>query len=334
MATTQMGGEKLTLYEVAKRTNNGAVLTISEVLSRVEEWLMDAVWVPANNFGTHIHNRRLTLPTGTWRKQNYGAAIESSVTKQVTENIGRLEAWSQIDEDVLGTLLGDQAGFRNSEDMAFVMGLGQTLGTALITADTTTDPEKFDGLNCRLNALTSSDATVLNSKSAGGSGSDLTSVYFIQWDPNYVHMIYQPDVGAPSQGSPVKFKDHGLETIVDAGGGLFTGYRSQFVVTAGLAIHDDRCVGRLSNIEDDVSGANIFEPDLAIEILNNMFSRGKGTIMYAHQKVLSQLDVMAMDKANVMYNTQNLWGEPVTFFRGNVPIRQFDGITITQSAVA
>jgi hypothetical protein len=130
-------------------------------------------------------------------------------------------------------------------------------------------------------------------------------------------------------------KDHGLG-VVEGGSttALYSAYRTQFVITAGLAVHDDRCLCRLANIEDDVSGANIFEPDYAIELLNSMLGRGKGCFMYAHQKVLSQLDVMAMDKINVMYTINQLWGEPVTFFRGNIPVRQLDAIGITQDAIS
>jgi hypothetical protein len=209
------------------------------------------------------------------------------------------------------------------------MGLGQELSATFVTGDTTLAPEEFDGMNIRTGTL----GTYI--KSAGGSGSDLTSVYFIQWGPDRVHMIYQGAVGAGSANSPIKTFDAGLQ-VVEGGSStaLYRAYRTQFVITAGLAVHDDRCLTRLANIEDDVSGANLFEPDYAIELLNSMLGRGKGAYMYCHQKVLSQLDVMAMDKVNVMYTINNLWGEPVTYFRGNVPVRQLDAIGIAQSAVA
>jgi hypothetical protein len=326
MATLQ--ANDLGIVEIAKRTNNGDVLTVAEVLSRVDEWLMDAVWVPCNQLGGHVHTRRVTLPSGTWRNMNYGATIESSHTRQITENVGKLESWSQVDEMTIESLLGDQQAFMSTEDTAFIQGLGQTLSTTFITADVTTDPEKFDGLNIRLNA------TGTYVISCGGSGSDLTSVYFVQWGPDAAHMIYLPSLGVPSENSPVKVTDHGLETIVDAAGGLYRGYRTQFAISAGFAHHDDRNLCRLANIEDDAAGANIFEPDYAIQLLNRMLNRGKGAFMYAHEIVLTQLDVFAMDKVNVMYTVGNLWGEPTTFFRGNVPVRQLDAITITQSAVS
>ena len=325
MATTQIN--RLGIVEIAKRTNNGNVLTVSEVLSVNDEWLMDAVWVPANQLASHVHTRRLSLPDGTWRKMNVGATIEVSHTKQVVENVGRLESWSQVDEQVVQTLLGDQQKFLSSEDAAFIMGLGQTLAETFISGDTTLTPEKFDGLNIRLNA------TGTYVKSCGGSSTDTTSAYFVQWGENQFHMVYQPAIGTATQDSPVQVHDHGLERVAGTNT-LYNAYRTQFVMTAGCALHDDRCLGRLVNIEDDVSGANLFEPDYAIELLNSMLMRGKGVYLYAHQKVLSQLDVMAMDKVNVMYTVNNLWGEPVTYFRGNVPVRQLDAIGITQSSVS
>jgi hypothetical protein len=316
----------LGIVEIAKRTHFGNVLTVSEVLSRNDEWLQDAVWVPCNNIGSHVHTRRLSQPAGSWRKMNYGTAIEVSHTKQVTENIGRLEAWSQIDEMVVQSLLGDRQKFMATEELSFVMGLGQTLATAFVAADVATDPEKFDGLRIRTNA------TGTYVVSAGGSSTDTTSVFFIQWGADRFHMIYQPDVGGASEGSPVKIVPKGLETIMDVAGYPFSGYRTQFVVTAGCAQHDDRCLTRMINIEDDVSGANIFEPDLAVGLLNSMLERGRGAFMYCHQTVLSQIDVMAMDKVNVLYTLQNLWGEPVTYFR-QAPVRQLDAITITETGI-
>ena len=326
MATNQLND--LGIVEIAKRTLNGNVVTVSEVLSRYDEWLMDAQWVACNNIGSHVHTRRLSLPSGSWRKMNYGTAVEVSHTNQIVENVGRLEAWSQIDEMVVQSLMGDRQKFLSTEELAFVMGLGQTLSSAFIDANTAATPEKFDGLRFRTATLGTYCVT------CGGSGGDTTSAFFIQWGPDRCHMIYQPDVGGASEGSPVKITPKGLETIQDTAGYPFSGYRTQFTVTAGFAQHDDRCLCRLTNIEDDVTGADLFEPDLAVGLLNSMLERGRGAYMYVHQKVLSQLDVMAMDKVNVLYTSDNLWGEPVTYFNRRVPVRQLDAIGITETAVA
>ncbi len=319
---------RLSLVEVAKRTNNGNVLTVSEVLSKSNEVLQDIQWVQANQLNAHVHTRRLSLPSGTWRKANDGAAIEASATKQVVENVGLLESWSQIDETIVDSVLGDKAKFRSTEDMAFVMGLGLTFVETLITGDTNATPEKFDGLNVRM----ASTGTMV--KSNGGTGSDLTSLYIIQWGEDMVHGIYLPDVTRPgTDTSPVKINDRGLQTVIGDNAGLFDAYRTKFVFTVGLASHDDRSMARMANIEDDASGANIIEPDLFVQVLNEMLFRGKGAMAYCHQIVLTQLDILAMDKGNAMYNIGNLWGEQVTRFR-QTPLRQLESIGIAQSAVS
>lgn len=318
----------LGLVEIAKRTNNGNVIAVSEVLSRFDDVLMDIPWVPANQVASHVHTRRISLPSGTWRNINAGVTVEASLTKQIVENVGRLEAWSQIDEATISSLLGDRERFRATEEEAFIMGLGQTFTTALVAGDTTSNPEQFDGFRIRTNAL----GTYV--KGAGGSGGDTTSIFIVQWGEGQAHGIFQPDVGRPSQGAPVTVEDRGRETIYDGTSAAYVGYRSKFVLTAGLAVHDNRRLCRLTNIEDDPSGASIVEPDLLIQLLNSMFNRGAGAFMYAHQIVMTQMDILALDKGNVNYQPGMVWGEPVTMFRTNIPMRMLDAIGITETAVA
>jgi hypothetical protein len=332
MASTSVN--RLGIVEIAKRTNNGQVLQVSEVLSRFDDVIADMVWEPANQLASHVHTRRLALPTGTWRKMNIGATPEFSQTKQIVENVGRLESWAQIDEGVISTLLGDKVAFRQTENDAFVMGLGQTLISTFVGGDTLTDPEKFDGLRIRTNALTAATTFPPQTLGVGGSGGDTTSVFFIQWGTNMCHMIYQPDIGPGGVNAPVKTEDKGLETVIDSSGGLFSAYRSKFLITAGFAVHDARCLTRLANIEVTASGVNIFEPDYAIALLNGMLNRGDGAYMYAHTSVLTQMDIMAMDKVNVLYTTGDLWGEPTTYFNRRVPVRQLDAIGIAEVVVA
>lgn len=327
MATIQ--NTNLGLVEIAKRTNNGNVLVVSEVLSRVDEIFMDMQWVPCNQVGAHVHTRRLSLPAGTWRKIGTGATIEASHTKQIVENCGIIESWAEVDEITVASLLGDRQAFLNTEFSAFIMGLGKSLTEALVSADTQQDPEQFDGLLYRTNSL----GTYV--KGCGGSGSDTTSVYFIQWGPDAVHGIYMPDIARPTESAPVRFENKGKVASYDGGTSTLRDvFQAKFQATCGLAVHDDRNLCRLTNIEDDPSGANVFEPDLAVQLLNSMMNRGRGAYMYAHQITLTQLDILAMDKGNVLYSVGSLWGEPVTMFRTNIPVRQLDAIGITETVVS
>ena len=155
----------LGLVEIAKRTNNNQVIAISEALSRVDEILMDIPWVPCNQVSSFVHTRRTSLPSGTWRKIGTGAGTEVSHTKQIVENVGTIESWAEVDELTLLKMLGDRQAFLNSEFIGFLEGLGQHIVTTLITGDTQSAPEEFDGFQIRLNTL----GTYV--KGCGGSGS-------------------------------------------------------------------------------------------------------------------------------------------------------------------
>lgn len=332
MATVQ--NNALGIVEIAKRTNNGVVQTISECMSRVDEVLMDLPFVPCNQVSAFVHTRRTSIPSGTWRIAGTGAGTETSHTRQITESVGTIESWAEVDELVVKKMLGDKQAFLETEYRAFIEGLGQTITTALVSGDTQTNPEQFDGLLIRLNTL----GTYV--KGCGGSGSDTTSIYGIQWGAGMAHAIYEPGIAMPGVNAPVGMDNKGVQTVEDGSSTTPTRrdvYQAKFQASVGLAIWDDRNVFRLTNIEDDVSGANIVEPDLLVQLMR----QGKkvaGTgfpqwTLYAHQITLTQLDVLAMDKGNALYSIGSLWGEPTTDFRG-APMRQLDAIGITETVVA
>lgn len=339
MATVQ--NNTLGIVEIAKRTNNGDVLTVSEVLSRVDELWMDAVWVPCNQVRSFVHPRRLSQPAGTWRKIGTGATVETSHVNQIVENAGVIESWAEVDELTLNALLKDREKFLQTEFISFIEGLGQTMSAAFITSDTETNPEQFDGLQIRLNAL---GTYVLG---CGGSGTDTTSIYGIHWGPYACHMIYEPESGRPTPGAPVSMEAKGKQTVEDGTSTFPTRrdvYQAKFQASMGLCHWDDRDLFRLTNIEDDPSGANIVEPDLLTQLMR--LGRKGGQVpgqttdgpvpqwmLYAHRITLTQLDILAMDKSNVLYKPGELWGEPVTMFRG-APLRQLDAIGITETVVS
>lgn len=331
MATVQ--NNTLGVVEIAKRTHNNVVLSISEVLSRVDELWMDFVWIPCNGVSSYTHARRLSQPSGTWRKIGTGAAVETSHVKQIVENVGTLESWAEVDELSIKKMLGDREAMLNTEFISFVAGLGQTLSTAFITSDTQTDPEKFDGVLYRLNTL----GTYV--KSCGGSGGDTTSIYGFQWGPRLFHGIYEPGIAMPNTDAPVGVDTKGLVTVEDGSSTSPTRrdvYQAKFQASMGLCSWDDRCQFRLTNIEDDPSGANTIEPDLLIQLMR----QGKTPevanpqwTLYAHSLTLTQLDILAMDKSNVLYGEGTVWGEPVITFR-RAPLRQLDAIGITETVVS
>ena len=321
MATVAVQSQ-LTLIELAKRTNDKNLLTIAEVLAETNEIIQDAVWLESNQPTSHVGTQRTHLPVGTWRRINKGVVEEAAATKQVTEPMGMLEAYSTVDARLVA-LAPDKAAFRSQEDLAFVEGLSQTLVGKLIYGVLADDPEVFDGFAARYN-LTS----LANVYGGGGTGDDTTSLWILQWGPTKVHLIYPP-----GGNMGIKTRDLGEQTVYDGDGNPYQAYRTHFGIDCGIYVHDDRCVQRVANIET-AGATNTLDDDDLIAALNQMPVRGggPGTAIYVNRTISTQFDILAKDKSNVNYASDNAFGVPVVRFRG-VPVRLVEQILDTETAI-
>jgi hypothetical protein len=295
---------------------------IAEVLQRDNEILQDAPWIEANDTFGHKIVQRMTLPSGSWRSLNAGVAAESSQTRELTETIGMLETYSEADKDLI-LAAPDPRAFRNSEAIAFLEGLSQTLATTFIYGNAGTDPEQFTGLAPRLDVLSQT-----NVYGAGGSGGDTTSLFLVQWGENRVFFTYPK--GSKTQG--IAHDDLGQVTKVDSNGKMWEIYRDHFQVKCGLVVKDERCIARIANCE--TSGTtNIFDEDLVIEALNRMPMRGRGAIAYANATLLTYIDKIAKDKGNVFYPVKDAFGTETMSIRG-IPLHKVDAILDTETVVS
>lgn len=315
--------KQLTLVELAKRKDpSGNLATIAEVLAEDNEILTDAPYIEANDTFSHKIVRRANLPTGSWRQLNAGVANEASKTQEFTETIGMLETYARTDKDLVDSAPSPQA-FRMQEAKAFLEGMSQTLASTVIYGNHQTDPEKFTGLASRMASI----AATSNVINEGGTGSDLTSIYIVQWGIGRAYMIYP-------KGSAIgiQHRDLGEDTVSDTAGYWYQAYLDHFQVKCGMAVADPRCIARLANIETTGS-SNIFDEDNIITLLNRMPMSGAGAVIYCNATIKTQMEIALKDKANVNFTTDNgLGGVPVLRFRG-VPVRKVDAITITETAL-
>lgn len=322
MATLTVASQ-LTLIELAKRTDpSGDLAVIAEVLTRDNEILQDAPWLEANDVFSHKTTQRFSLPTGTWRKLNAGVAAHATGTREIIETMGMLEDYSEVDK-ALADAAPNPKQFRNNEDSGIVEGLSQTLASTIIYGNAATDTEKFTGLAPRMDALAHT-----NVFTCSGTGSDLSSIFIVQWGENRVHLIYPR--GSKSMG--VERRDLGESTKVNSDGTMYQVYRSHFKVSCGLVVRDERCIARIANIES-AGSSNLLDDDKIVQALNKMPMRGSGAVLYANATILSQLDVLAKDKSNVNYGPADAFGRPVMYFRG-IPVRKVDAILDTETALA
>jgi len=332
-----------TLAEWAKLLDpNGKIATIAEMMNQTNPILDDAIWVEGNLPTGHRTTIRTDIPAPTWRKLNYGVQPTKSLTAQVTDTIGMLEAYSEVDKE-LADLNGNTSEFRLSEDRPHIEGMNQALATALFYGDTALNPERFLGLAPRYNSLTLGASlpgvTHLNGGTtgqynvigAGGSGGDTTSAYLVVWGQNTVHMIFPKGSQAGLQ-----HRDMGEVTLFDAAGGRYQGYRSHYQMKAGLCVRDWRYIVRIANIET-AGTSNILTVEQMIRAVNQIPTLGMGKpVFYVNRTLKTQLDIMAVAKiANsvVRVGIDEQFGKPVTSVLG-IPVKVCDSLINTETAVA
>lgn len=325
--------QQLTLVEQARRKDpSGNLMTIAEVLNEDNPILQDLPWTEANDTWSHKVTRRSYLPQGTWRKINAGVGISASRTIEVVEGIGMCEIYAENDKDLIDSF-PDPLQARMDEARGFIEGMNQQLAYQLFYGSTVTTPERFDGLSNRMASL----ATTTNVRNAGGSGSDLTSIFIVQPGLDKVHLVYPK--GHPSMG--VTHTDLGEQTASTAVGSnanntaQYQVYRDHFQIKCGLVVRNESCIARLANIES-TGTSNIFDEDDLITLLNRMPNAGRGAVIYVNTTVLTQMEIALKDKNNVNYTPamgEGLAGEPVMYFRGS-PVKKCDQIVITESTLS
>ena len=301
---------------------DGSIATVAEILSETNPIVGDAVVVEANGPTSHRTTVRTGLPAGTWRRLNYGVQVEKSRTAQVTDTIGMLEAYAEVDKD-LAMLNGNSAAWRMSEDRAFIEGLSQSMADTVVYGNTDSDPEKFLGLHPRYDDSTAENARMVIDD--GGSGTDQTSIWGVVWGADSCHMTFPKGSSAG-----LSFEDLGQETLSDAAGGLYEGYRSHYQWKAGLVVRDWRQVTRIVVDTSVVSSNNLLDHMADAQNQINRPNAGR-LVWYANRTMKSRLDKEAMNKTNMALTTQQQDnGGPVTLFWGK-PVRLLDSILNTEA---
>lgn len=322
---------RATLADIAKRSNQEMKIEtkIVEMLSETNEVLTDMDWQEGNLPTGHKTTIRTGLPDATWRMLNYGVQPSKSATAQVTDTCGMLESYSEIDK-ALADLNGNSGAWRVTEDRAFLEGMNQEMVHCLFYGDQSKAPAKFNGLAPRFGKM-STDKTKAgyNIISAGGTGASNTSMWFITWGANTVHGIFP-------KGSKAGFarEDLGQQTLTDAQGGRFEGYRTHYKWDCGLTVRDWRGVVRIANIDTtNLESADLVS--LMIKAYNRLGSHRKlgKCAIYCNETVATALDLQATNKSNVWLSMKEWAGQEVLTFRG-IPIRRVDQITDTEAAIA
>jgi len=321
-----------TLLDVSKRLDpDGKIDAIAEILSQTNEILDDAVWLEGNLPTGHRHTIRSGLPAPTWRKLYGGVQPTKSRTVQVTDSVGMLEDYAEVDK-ALADLNGNTAAFRLSEDRAHIEGMNQEAAGSLIYASEATAPEEITGLAPRFNSLAADNAE--NIILSGTTPNH--SLWLVVWDPNTVFCMYPKGSTAGLQ-----MNDKGQVTIenVDGAGGRMEAYRTHYRWDLGMCVRDWRYIVRCQVdwselVKDASTGPDLI--DLMVQMIERLPSGATSMgrpAFYVGRSVRAFLRRQMVAKvASSTLTMEEVAGKKVITFDG-IPVRRVDAIHYQESTI-
>lgn len=323
--STLTQGSYFTIVDLTKQIDpNGNIAIIAEALSEMNEFLATAIMAEANQSFSDVGTKRIVLPTVTPRKPNSGTTTGYGETAQIREGIVLLDALIDIDEAIADHAPNKDQLRRNmlSEQLEAYM---QEFSRILCYGDKS-DPLEIDGFLTRYNSIASN---VLN---ASGTGSDLSSVLLVEWNPVNCKLIYPK--GSTTAG--IWEEDKGKVRITDSSTNPYYAYENQVKMEFGLSVLDDAYVARIANIETTGTTNNL----IATNGMNNMVYAknqlkhvGRNAKIYVNRTLKSQFDIWALNKANGFYMAPDVSGQAMASFQG-IPIHMVEQLVDTETAIS
>lgn len=263
MAT--LGGDLFTLADTAKLLDpKGMLARVINTLSQSNPMIEDAFVMPSNLPTSHRGSRVVGEPTVGFRRINAGVASSKATFEQYEDVISLIETQSTVDEELLN-ISGNPSAIRAKFAKPFVSAMTKFVTESLIYGSLADNDAEFNGLNVRYGTLGD------NVLGCGDTGSDLSSIYLINWCEDF-HLIYPMN----TQGGLVHV-DRGPQQVqqsTDPAGAKYWAYVDQFKWHIGLSVGDNRQAVRICNLQvADVEGISGLQEmtDYTTNILFRMY---------------------------------------------------------------
>ena len=338
MATTNTLTGRENLLNIAQMTHNQEIIDVAEVLNETNDMIADAHVERANDITSHVISRRTLMPVPTWTKVGAGWSPTAGLVNQVREGIATMRSRYQAPQQVLD-LQPNPAKARQQQERAHIEAMGHEFSRTVIAGSMNASPEEFNGLENRYGTLSTAANIgtgaadvqyVINNGNTGGS--DSTSIWFMQWGPGKVYLVYPRN----SAGGGIKKEDKGLvltnadNTAAAAGiTAQIWAFITEFSWEVGLVVEDTRTVKRLANIDSVAGSTFTLNEDFIIQIRNNFQTPGT-VFMYCNETIFTQLQILAKDKQNVFWTQEAPFGKPQLMFQ-DMPVRRMDKQSITNT---
>lgn len=311
----------------------GRVAKITELLTQQNEILEDMLWIEANNINGHMTSIRTGLPEVYWAALGEYVLESNSQEAQVTEGIGRMKTWHQVDAEQV-EMSSSPNDYRMMKGYAHMEAMNQEFASTLFYGNATLSPKEFNGLAMRYSSTTAGNGK--NVILGGGVDSaDNTSIWLVVWHGATVAGLFPRGSKAG-----IVHKNFGKVTS-ETSEGLLEVYRDKWQMAPGLALMDHRQVCRIANI--DVSElradtgshlANLRKLMTRMVHRVNSLKMGK-PVIYMNRTVLEALDVQGYNDSRTAgpITKESVDGVPKRDFMG-IPVKICDAILNTESLAA
>lgn len=338
-----LGSMRPTIWDVAKLTDpNGKIAKVAAVLAQYNDILDDIPWFEGNMTTGNMTTIQTSKASPSLRALNQGVAPTKSTTGQINDACSILENRSQIDINV-ANLNGNTVDFRMALDKPMIAGFGDSLAEHLIYGNSADNSLEFNGLATRYFTLGSTYTTSAQVIDGGGTGSDNTSIYLVNWGEGKIHGVYPKGSKAGLQ-----YEDLGIQEVITNTTTMATmrAYVSWMQWMCGLSVPDYRNVVRICNI--DVSNlatatdgtdtsANIIK--LMSRALDLLPPDASGTpVFYMTRPTRAMLRVKMNAVSNLFLKVEEttspsgITRRPGLTFQG-VPCRVIDALLSTESQI-
>ena len=326
-----MASDFLTLMDLRSRLmpDGTPVSSYAELLAQENDILDDIPWTAGNQLTGDIHFKRTALPSAQIRRINQGFDSSKGAVEAVRETCVEIVSRMTVDMKELD-LAPSPEKYLLSESKGHVSVMNDTLITDFFYG---ADPEGIKGIATRLNKL--SHKQVVN---AGGTGSNLASIYIVKWDTDEVTGIYPKETKA---GLDVFMKEN--ELVPDKDGKTFLAHITMWSWFVGLKVRDERYIARLCNIDRDVllgsgDAAKEARQDLFRKLIlaqDKIYHVNDGrVVMYADPQIFSILKIAAFEKSNMALGYSDIKEDRRILSFAGIPIKRNDAQSVAEKKVS
>ena len=286
------------------------------MLAKENDILDDIPWTAGNLLTGDIHFKRTALPKAQIRRINQGFDASKGAKESVTDTCVEIVSRMAVDMKELD-LAPSPEQYLLSESKGHIAVMNEDVVTSFFYG---ADPEGIRGIAPRLNRLSHNQVI-----DAGGTGSNLASVYIIKWDTDEITGIYPKNTKA---GLEVFTKEN--EYVEDKDGKMFRAHITEWSWFVGLKVRDERYLARLCNIDRDalLTGTKAQEArqDLFRKLIiakNKIYHAEQGrVVMYADPEIFNILEIAAFEKANLALGYTDIESDRRVLKFAGIPIKR------------